>query len=165
MIRKLRYGLVCLLALLTACAEQKSEAPELLVYSARNEHLIKPLFDRFTEQTGIPIRYVTDSAGPLLTRLQAEGENTPADLLMTVDAGNLWQAAEVGVLASTESAVLLKNIPAGSDGIPSIVFTSWLSMSMPTAHLQLANTMISICIIGSTAMARGSFPGEYWHFS
>lgn len=95
-----------------ASASTAANAPELLVYSARKEHLIKPLFDRYTELTGTRVRYVTDSAGPLLVRLQAEGENSPADILMTVDAGNLWHAAQVGVLASTESEVLTANIPA-----------------------------------------------------
>lgn len=89
-----------------------ADAAELLVYSARKEHLIKPLFDRYTELTGTKVRYVTDSAGPLLVRLQAEGENSPADILMTVDAGNLWHASQVGVLAETESDVLNKNVPA-----------------------------------------------------
>ena len=66
------FGLVLLLA---GCGEgpasQKADEG-LVVYTARKEHLIKPLFDRFTAQTGIPIRYVTDAAGPLLARLQAE---------------------------------------------------------------------------------------------
>ncbi len=82
------------------------------VYSARKEHLIKPLFDAYTEKTGVQIRYITDKAGPLLARLKAEGTNTPADILMTVDAGNLWQAAESGVLSQVESEVLNKNVPA-----------------------------------------------------
>jgi iron(III) transport system substrate-binding protein len=81
------------------------------VYSARNEQLIKPLFERFTAETGIPVRYITDKEGPLLARLKAEGKNTRADMLMTVDAGNLWQAAEQGVLARTSSAVLERDIP------------------------------------------------------
>ncbi len=84
---------------------------QITVYSARQEHLIKPLFDRFTEETGIRVRYVTDNAGPLLARLKAEGRNTPADMLMTVDAGNLWQAAEEGVLNSVDSETLRSNIP------------------------------------------------------
>ncbi len=87
-------------------------ADPLVVYSARKEHLIKPLFDAYTQKTGFEIAYVTDKAGPLLARLQAEGENTRADILMTVDAGNLWQATQKGVLAETDSAVLEKNVPA-----------------------------------------------------
>jgi iron(III) transport system substrate-binding protein len=92
-------------------SEAQSEL-ELVAYSARKEHLIKPLFEQFTAETGIKIRYITDKAGPLLTRLQAEGEHTPADLLITVDAGNLWHAAESGLLQSMQSAVLENNVPS-----------------------------------------------------
>ncbi|MCW9079849.1 MAG: extracellular solute-binding protein [Gammaproteobacteria bacterium] len=87
-------------------------ADEVVVYSARKEHLIKPLFDRYTDETGISIRYITDKAGPLLQRLQAEGKRTPADMLITVDAGNLWHAAENDVLAEINSPVLDANVPA-----------------------------------------------------
>jgi iron(III) transport system substrate-binding protein len=87
-------------------------APEVVVYSARNEQLIRPLFDAYTARTGVAIRFITDKEGPLLARLQAEGANTPADLLVTVDAGNLWQAGEVGVLAAIASPALRANIPA-----------------------------------------------------
>ena len=87
-------------------------AEELVVYTARKEHLVKPLFDAYTQKTGVKIQYITDKAAPLLARLQAEGKNSPADMLITVDAGNLWQAANKGVLAPVESAVLEKNVPA-----------------------------------------------------
>jgi len=105
---------------IAGCSDQdsaKSEAEagqptEIVVYSSRNEHLVKPLFDRFTDETGIKISYITDGEGPLMARLQAEAERTPADLLITVDAGNLWQAANMGLLQSTESEVLEQNIPA-----------------------------------------------------
>lgn len=105
--------LLSLLALsLAVYAAQVAAAAEVVVYSARNEHLIKPLFDRYTAETGVEIKYITDQEGPLLQRLQAEGQRTPADLLITVDAGNLWQAAEQGVLAEVQSPVLQANIPA-----------------------------------------------------
>ncbi len=91
---------------------ERSEPVTLVVYSARAEHLIRPVFDRFTEETGIRVRYITDDAGPLLTRLAAEGANTRADLLMTVDAGNLWQGAETGVLRPLQSDILEAAIPA-----------------------------------------------------
>lgn len=85
---------------------------EVVVYSARNEQLIKPLFDAYTKETGVTVRFVTDKEGPLLARLKAEGKNTPADMLMTVDAGNLWQAAQEGLLQPVSSDRLQKNIPA-----------------------------------------------------
>jgi len=85
---------------------------EVVVYSARNEQLIKPIFDAYTKETGVKVKYVTDKAGPLMQRLKAEGRRTPADLFLTVDAGNLWQAANFGLLQPTNSSVLEKNVPA-----------------------------------------------------
>lgn len=82
------------------------------IYSSRNEQLIKPLLDKYTEETGVKIELVTDKTGPLMARLQAEGKNTPADMLLTVDAGNLWQAAEQGLLQPVTSSVLETNVPA-----------------------------------------------------
>ncbi len=87
-------------------------ADPVVVYSARKDHLVKPLFDAFTKETGIPVQFITDKEGPLLERLKAEGRNTSADMLITVDAGNLWAAAEAGVLAPVKSEALEKAIPA-----------------------------------------------------
>jgi len=106
-----RISLAALLVLLSLNAIPVS-ADEIVVYSARNEQLIKPLFDVYTKQTGTRIRFITDKEGPLLAKLKAEGTNTPADLLLTVDAGNLWVAAREGVLASVRSKALEQNIPA-----------------------------------------------------
>ncbi len=103
-----RFILSLLALALAACAPPDDA---LVVYSARNEELIKPVFERYTEETGVVISYVTDSAGPLVERLRAEGQNTPADILLTVDAGNLWHAAEDGLLRPVDSAVLAANIP------------------------------------------------------
>ena len=102
---------VLLTTIMAGCSQQAVDDKTITVYSARNEHLIKPLFDLYTEQTGVTVRYVTDSAGPLLARLQAEGEATPADLFLTVDAGFLWAAENAGVLAPIDSAILQQNIP------------------------------------------------------
>jgi iron(III) transport system substrate-binding protein len=95
--------------LVASCAPAPGE---LVVYSSRVENLIKPLFDRYTAETGTPVVFVTDDAGPLIERLAAEGENSPADVLITVDAGQLWFAAERGLLQPVESAVLANSIPA-----------------------------------------------------
>ena len=87
-------------------------AEEVVVYSARIEQLIRPLFDAYTRDSGVGVKFVTDREGPLLEKLKAEGANTPADLLLTVDAGNLWQAAELGLLQSVRSKTLESNVPA-----------------------------------------------------
>ena len=67
------------------------------VYSARQEALIKPLLERFTEATGIEVNLVTGSADALIKRLEVEGRNTPADVLLTVDAGRLYRARQAGL--------------------------------------------------------------------
>lgn len=81
------------------------------VYSARKEALIKPLFDRFTEETGIAVNLVTGKADALLKRLEVEGSASPADLFVTVDAGRLHRAKQAGVLQVSNSDVLNKLIP------------------------------------------------------
>lgn len=93
-------------------APQATQQREVVVYSARKEHLVKPLFDQFTKETGIEVKYTTDKAEPLLERIKAEGESTPADMLITVDAGNLWHAAQTGVLAKMNESALNSKVPA-----------------------------------------------------
>jgi len=89
-----------------------ANADTVTVYSARNEQLLKPILDRYSKETGTEIKLLTANEGALLARLNAEGASTPADLLITVDAGNLWLAAQQGQLRALNSSVLQKNIPA-----------------------------------------------------
>lgn len=98
--------------LVLAAAALPAFAEDVVVYSARNEQLIKPLFDAYTRATGVQVKFITDKEGPLMARLKAEGKNTPADVLLTVDAGNLWQASEEGLLRPIRSNVLQANVPA-----------------------------------------------------
>jgi iron(III) transport system substrate-binding protein len=102
-------GVLFATGLLTSCGRAPAE---LVVYSSRNEQLIKPMFDRYTAETGQAIKFATDDAGPLIERLAAEGPNSPADVLITVDAGDLWLAAQRGLLQPVKSATLEANIPA-----------------------------------------------------
>lgn len=106
------YAVLGVLAVGLALAACSRQPDQLVVYSARNEQLIKPMFDRYTAETGMPVRFVTDDAGPLIERLAAEGANSPADILLTVDAGELWYAAERGLLQPLQSATLDNNIPS-----------------------------------------------------
>lgn len=90
----------------------KAIAAEVNVYSARQDSLIVPLLDRFTKKAGIEVNLITGTANALLSRIQAEGTATPADVLVTVDAGNLHRAKEAGVLAAVNSSTLAEKIPA-----------------------------------------------------
>jgi iron(III) transport system substrate-binding protein len=102
--------LVCCALIATGCSRPAED--DLVVYSARSEYLIQPIFEQYAEETGVKIRFLSDNEASLIARLVAEGAQSPADILMTVDAGNLWQAAEQGVLREISSETLSRNIPA-----------------------------------------------------
>ena len=101
----------CLMCLVGSYSSQLQAGQEVVVYSTRSESLIKPIFDLYTEQTGVKVVYLTGEAGPLIARLASEGARTPADMLITVDAGNLWLAAEKGLLRPVKSRVLEAVVP------------------------------------------------------
>jgi len=102
---------LALLAALPAAAG--AQAPgEIVVYSARSHYNQEPAFEAFTRKTGIAIRTLGGNAPELFERLKAEGDRTPADVLITVDAGNLWNAARAGLLARVDSPELAQSIPA-----------------------------------------------------
>ena len=99
-------------AILAVAPTEAVIADEVNIYSARQESLIKPILDRFTEKTGIKVNMVTGKGDALLTRLKSEGMNSPADLLLTVDAGRLYRAQEAGVLQAIQSNDLINSIPS-----------------------------------------------------
>ncbi len=86
-------------------------AAEVNVYSARKEALIKPLLQQFEENTGTKVNLVTGKADTLLQRLVSEGKNSPADVLITVDAGRLYRAQQANVLQPVHSTILESAIP------------------------------------------------------
>ena len=85
---------------------------ELNLYSSRHYDTDERLYSDFTEQTGITINRIEGKADELLARMQAEGANSPADLLLTVDTSRLKRAKDMGLLQSIESATLEGKIPA-----------------------------------------------------
>ena len=111
--RKIFFGLFSLtVVVLSALPVQRANAAEVNVYSAREENLIKPLLDRFSEETGIRVNLITAGADELTTRMELEGANSPADVLLTVDVGRLWRAKEAGLLQSVDSDVLSSQVPS-----------------------------------------------------
>lgn len=95
-----------------ASGVQSANTDSVTVYSSRKEHLIKPLFEAFTKDTGIKVDYLTGKGGALIERLKLEGKNTKADMFMTVDAGNLWYAGTQGLFQETQTEALKSNIPS-----------------------------------------------------
>lgn len=89
-----------------------SAADEITLYSHRHYEADDALFDAFTEQTGIKVNVVKAGADELIERLKAEGANTPADILITADAGRLVRAENEGLLQPVESDTLEKRVPS-----------------------------------------------------
>ena len=104
--------LIALLILALPLAAPLAAAEQVNLYSARQETLIKPLLDRFAEESGIKVNLVSAKDDALIKRLESEGRNSPADLLLTADAGRLHRARELGLLAPLQSEVLAQRIPA-----------------------------------------------------
>lgn len=109
------------------------------LYSSRKEALMRPLLDAFTAQTGADVRMVSAGGGQLIERLIAEGEHSPADVLLTVDAGNLWRAADAGVLRAVRSEYL--------DGVVPAVYRdpggSWFGLSLRTRAVVYATDRVT----------------------
>ena len=91
---------------------ETAAAAEVNIYSYRQEHLIRPLLDGFTRETGIEVNLVSGKADALLERLKSEGLNSPADILLTVDVGRLIRAKDAGVLQAISSSKLERLVPS-----------------------------------------------------
>ena len=92
-------------------SKSKVKPKQLVIYTSRAEYLLKPLLDRYTATHGVKFRYMKGKAAALVQKLMSEGKNTQADLLITVDAGNLWFAQQNKLLTPIKSKVLASNVP------------------------------------------------------
>ncbi|MDH3375437.1 MAG: Fe(3+) ABC transporter substrate-binding protein [Gammaproteobacteria bacterium] len=138
MIRQSFNGLFMVAAAIALLNMQPAIAAEVNVYSARKEALIKPLLDRFSADTGIRVNLVTGKADALLARLLSEGVNSPADVLITTDAGRLHRAKTADVLQAVDSTVLAAAVPAeftDSDGY-------WFGLSMRARPVMYAKDRV-----------------------
>ena len=85
---------------------------EVNLYSSRHYDTDERLYSDFEKQTGIIVNRIEGNADELIERLKAEGRNSPADVLLTVDAGRIWRAADAGLLQPVDSELLEERIPA-----------------------------------------------------
>jgi iron(III) transport system substrate-binding protein len=107
-----RFVAVAMFALITPLlGVAPGEGAELVVYSSRH-YPNEAAFEAFQKKTGITLKILNASDAQLFERLKAEGDKTPADVLFTVDAGNLWKASQAGLLATVDSRELTTNVPA-----------------------------------------------------
>ena len=104
-----KISLLLSLFIIFSCAKDPNE---LTVYTSRQPQLIEPIVEQFTNETGIKVNLLSGNAQELMERIDIEGEDSSADIFMTVDAGVLWQAAERDILAKIDSEILNENIPA-----------------------------------------------------
>ena len=102
----------------TACSPSPDEGAEAVeitgevnIYSSRHYDTDLALYEDFTKATGIKVNRIEAGADALIERIVSEGEYSPADLLVTVDAGRLWRAVNAGVLAPITSDVLSERVP------------------------------------------------------
>ena len=103
------YFLLASLLILIATAPISAQ---INLYTHRHYDSDKILFEKFTKETGIKINVIKGSADQLIQRMISEGKNSPADILLTVDAGRLHRAKEAGVLQSINSKTINKNVPS-----------------------------------------------------
>ncbi|HAC59839.1 Fe(3+) ABC transporter substrate-binding protein [Parvibaculum sp.] len=97
---------------IAAVVGAKAETQEVNIYSARHYDTDLKLYDRFTEETGIRVNLIEGGSDELIARIEREGKQSPADILVTVDAGRLWRAEEKGLFSPVKSEVLETRIPA-----------------------------------------------------
>jgi iron(III) transport system substrate-binding protein len=130
--------MLTLMSLFVAASAVPAIAKEVNIYSARQEVLIKPLLDKFTAETGIKVNLVAGNADALVQRLQKEGINSPADVLLTVDAGNLNRATELGLFQPVRSQVLEKAVPASYRDANG----NWFGLSMRARPIMYAKDRV-----------------------
>ena len=106
-IKLIKFGLVIFTVLSTHSVLSK----EINIYSHRQPFLINPFLEEFTNETGIKTNVIYSKKG-LAQRLQSEGENSPADVILTVDIGRLYIYSDLDLLAQINSDKLIKSIPS-----------------------------------------------------
>lgn len=101
-------ALACIMGINTACAQGKV----LNLYSSRHYETDEALYTNFTKQTGIKVNRIEGGEDALIERIRNEGNKSPADVLITVDAGRLWRAEQLGLFQPVKSRVLESRLPA-----------------------------------------------------
>jgi iron(III) transport system substrate-binding protein len=110
MTRLTRRAAAITLVLLSSSAFAQDKV--LNLYSSRHYYTDEALYSNFTKQTGVRINRIEASEDPLIERIRSEGPRSPADVLITVDAGRLWRAEELGFFQPVQSSVLESRVPA-----------------------------------------------------
>lgn len=105
-----KFYIIFSLFFLVSCANQSND--ELTIYTSRQPQLLEPILENFYQDTGIKVNLLSGNAQELMERIAAEGEQSKADIFMTVDAGVLWQAKDRNIFSKINSFILEDNIPS-----------------------------------------------------
>ncbi len=105
-----KFCIIFSLFFLVSCANQSND--ELTIYTSRQPQLLEPILENFYQDTGIKVNLLSGNAQELMERIVAEGEQSKADIFMTVDAGVLWQATDRNIFSKINSFILEDNIPS-----------------------------------------------------
>ena len=125
--------------LVITCVAGQAFGSEVNVYSSRKDALIAPLLVRFSQETGIEVNLITGKADTLLSRINAEGKATPADIFITVDAGRLHRAKEAGALQSIDNSILNSKIPSHLRDVDS----QWFGLTVRARPIFYAKDRVS----------------------
>ena len=112
-LRKLIYSALTFTFLFNLNIPANSTEREVKIYSGRHYNTDRTIFKKFAEETGIKVRLIEATGISLIERLKREGKNSPADLILLVDAARITNAAKAGLLQSINSTTLEKDVPDG----------------------------------------------------
>ena len=130
-------------AVLGACGGD--DGPTLTVYSGRH-YGIETAFEQYEEETGVNVEFLTGNDAELRERIAAEGDETEADVYLTVDAGNLWRAAEDDLFQPLDSAILDESIPAELKDAED----RWFGLAVRTRTIVYNTDLIDVADVATT---------------
>jgi iron(III) transport system substrate-binding protein len=145
-----------LAAAFAAALPAAAPAQEVNLYTTRETGLIQPLLDAFTKDTKVKVNSIFIKDG-LAERVKAEGANSPADVLMTVDIGNLMDTVEQGVTQAVQSEALSGAVPAhlrGANG-------EWFALSLRARLVYAAKDHVKVNAITYEALADPKWKGKF----
>ncbi len=155
--KKDRLGLVAagLAALAASFGASAARAADINIYTSRQPELIQPVLDAFTRDTGLSTATIFIDKG-LEERIAAEGANSPADLIMTVDVGRLDAAKQAGVVQPVDSATLEKNIPAAYRDKEK----DWFGLTARARVIYASKDRVDVDAIGYAELANPKWKGR-----
>ena len=160
---------------------------ELNLYTSRHYQTDEALYENFTQATGIRINRIEGKGDALIERIKSEGANSPADILITVDAGRLWRAEQAGVFRGVSSEVIEARVPVhlrhplgrwfgfsqrarmiffNKDLVPEGAISSYEDLADPKWRglvcIRSSGNIYNLSLLGSLIVAHGEAEAEAW---